>query len=152
MDALRFLKHCHRKLNHLFTRSNRINAFDQKRRIFKKIKKALLAHSRIEQGIFYPAIESREQLDRLVLESNKKHRHVQVLVRGIDALLSENKPCDPEVKILQETVSKWNEDEEQKLFPRVRELLDRDTLNALGKQFERAIGREPPHSATFSHQ
>ena len=43
MDAVRFLKLCHRKLNRLFKRSGRTDAFDRKKRIFKKLKKALEA-------------------------------------------------------------------------------------------------------------
>jgi len=141
MDAVRFLKLCHRKLNRLFKRSDRTDAFDRKKRIFKKLKKALEAHSRIEQGILYPAVENERQLKPLLLESYKQHKHVEVLVRGIDELVSENKPCDYELKILEETVSRWNEEEEEKIFPQLRELLDQHTLQTLGRQFEIATGK-----------
>ena len=141
MDALRFLKHCHRKLSRLFKRSELIETFERKKRIFQKIKKALAAHSRIEQGILYPALENQHELRSLLLESYKKHKHVEVLVRGIDELVSENKPCDSELKILEETVTRSNDEEEKKIFPRVRELLDDRTLTSLARQFETAAGK-----------
>jgi hemerythrin superfamily protein len=141
MDALLFLKHCHRKLNRLFKRSDHTQTFDRKKRIFKKIKTALAAHSRIEQGILYPALEEKQEIQTLLLEFYKKHKHVEVLVRGIDELVSENKPCDYELKILEEMVSNWNDEEEKKIFPRVRELLDEESLKILGRQFEMAAGK-----------
>jgi len=99
MNALDLLQFIHRKVRKLFDRAEYTDRFEEKKRIFFNIKRELLAHARIEEGILYPAIENHEQLKPLVRESYRKHKHVEVLLRGIGGLVSENKPCDPEFGI-----------------------------------------------------
>ena len=138
MNALDFLQYVHRKVRKLFERADRTETFEEKKRLFFKIKHELLAQARIEEGILYPAIESHDRLKPLVSESYRNHKHVEILLRGIGGLVSENKPCDPELGILKETVCRGNEDEENCIFPRVREILSDQTLEHIGRQIELA--------------
>jgi len=95
-----------------------------------------LVHSLHSRG---PAMESHEQVKHIVIESYKRHKLVDLLLRGIDGLVSENKPVDPELTILRETVCQANEQEEKTIFPQIRELLDDQTRKDIGRQFETAI-------------
>jgi hypothetical protein len=140
MNALDFLKCVHRKVKQLFERADRADRFAEKKKLFGEIKRELDACARIEQGILYPVIETHQEVEKQVLESYKKHLHIKVLLRGIEGLVSENKPCDRELTILKEIVSDGNEQEETKIFPYVRELLDDQTLEELGRQFQVATG------------
>jgi len=139
VDALDFLKDIHHKLKRLFDRAERTHRFSVKKAIFKQIKRDLAVHARIEEGILFPAIESHEQVKHIVIESYKTHKHVDLLLRGIDGLVSENKPVDPELTILRETVCQANEQEEKTIFPQIRELLDDQNRKDIGRQFEIAI-------------
>jgi hypothetical protein len=140
MDALELLKYDHEKLKELFNQAEGTEQ-SEKKEIFKQIKRDLEAHVRIEDGIFYPAIEHHEQLKDMVLESYRKHKDVKVLLREIDGLVSQNKPLEPKLKILKETVEHRNDEEERKIFLHVRELVDDETLEKLGRQFQVARNR-----------
>jgi len=140
MNALDFLLFLNRKVKSLFERADHTEAFEDKKRLFLRIKRELQAHARIEEGILYPAIESHDQLKALVRESYKKHKHVEVLLRGIGGLVSENKPCDPELGILKETVCLGTDEEEKTIFPQVRKVVGDQALERIGRQIEVATG------------
>ena len=138
MDALEFLRSIHRKLSSLFEAVENSRSFDEKKRIFRDIKRELAAHARIEEGIFFPAIEDYPNLHEQIGESFKRHTHVRVLLRGIDDLLSEDKPCDHALAILKDTVYSANEQEETEIFPQVERLLDSEALEYLARQLQAA--------------
>ena len=136
MDALELLKKDHQKAKELFEQAEETEQENDKKKIFKQIKKELETHARIEEGIFYPAIEHHEQLKDTVLESYSKHKDVKVLLHEITGLVSQNKPFEPKLKILKETVEHRDAEEERKIFSHVRELVDDETLEKLGRQFQ----------------
>jgi len=135
LNALEFLRSIHRNLSRLFEAVEKSISFDEKKQVFREIKRELAAHARIEEGIFFPAIEDYPDLAQQVRESFKRHTHVRVLLRGIDDLLSEDKPCDHALGILKDTVCSANEQEEAEIFPQAERLLDRETLDRLARQF-----------------
>src|SRR5438552_3040599 len=118
MDALELLKHDHQRLKELFDQAEGKERAEKKG-IFKQIKRELESHTRIEEGIFYPAIEHYEHLKDRVLESYKKHKDVKVLLGEIEALVSQSKPFEFKLKILQEMVEHRDEKEEREIFPQV---------------------------------
>jgi hemerythrin superfamily protein len=140
MDALELLKKDHQKAKDLFEQAEETEQENDKKRIFKQIKKELETHARIEEGIFYPAIENHEQLKELVLKSYKDHRQIKTLLREIDDLASDSKLFEPKPNALKQNVKRRNEEEESKMFPQVCELLDDETLEKIGRQFEVAKG------------
>jgi hypothetical protein len=113
----------------------------EKKGIFKQIKRELESHTRIEEGIFYPAIEHYEHLKDRVLESYRKHKEVKLLLGEIESLVSQSKPFESKLKILQEMVEHRDEEEESEIFPQVRKLMDDETLEKLARQFETARGK-----------
>ncbi|HEY7169087.1 MAG TPA: hemerythrin domain-containing protein [Candidatus Binatia bacterium] len=139
MNALEFLRSVHRKVSELFEMVERVKSFDDKKRLFREIKRELAAHARIEEGIFFPAIEGNPDVQRQLEDSYKQHTHVRVLLRGIDDLLSENKPCDHALAILKDTVRAANEREETDIFPQVERALNDEALERLARQFYAAL-------------
>ncbi len=140
MDAIELLKQDNQKAKELFEQAEETEQENDKKRIFKQIKKELETHARIEEGILYPAIENHEQLKELVLKSYKGHRQIKTLLREIDDLASDSKLFEPKLNALKQNVKRRNEEEESKMFPQVCELLDDETLEKIGRQFEVAKG------------
>ncbi len=140
MDAIELLKKDNQKAKELFDQAEETEQENDKKRIFKQIKKELETHARIEEGILYPAIENHEQLKELVLKSYKDHRQIKTLLREIDDLASDSKLFEPKLNALKQNVKRRNEEEESKMFPQVCELLDDETLEKIGRQFEVAKG------------
>ena len=69
MDALELLKEDHAKVKELFEQAESTDDQKQKRIIFDQIQTELETHTRIEEEVFYPAVQEREELKPLVLES-----------------------------------------------------------------------------------
>ena len=142
MDALELLKQDHQKVKELFEQTEGAEENKDKQNIFKQIKKELETHARIEEGIFYPAMEKLDELKDMVLESYEEHRQIKTLLREMDDLASGSEKFEPKLRVLKEHVERHAEEEEEgNMFPQVRELVDEAALEELGQQLEAAKGK-----------
>jgi hemerythrin superfamily protein len=140
MDALELLKQDHREVKELFQEAESADG-RQKNAVVDRIKKALQTHTRIEEGVFYPAMEKTEELKDIVLESYEEHKQVKNLLSEMDALVSDSEKFEPKLKVLKEKVEHHAEEEEEgKMFPKARKLFDKAALEKLGQELEAAKG------------
>lgn len=140
MNALELLKQDHEEVKELFEQAEGTDDSKEQRNIFKQIKKALESHARIEEGIFYPAMEKHAHLMDLVLESYEEHKQIKILLKEMDALVTGSEEFEPKLRVLQEIVEHHAEEEEGNMFPQVRELVDDIALEQLGRKLETAKG------------
>jgi hemerythrin superfamily protein len=139
MDALELLKEDHQKVKELFEEAEETEDEKEKRKLFDEIQTELETHARIEETIFYPAMEKREELKDMVLESIEEHKQVKTLLREMDNLKSDSEKFDPKLKVLMENVEHHAEEEEEgKMFPKVRQLFSQQDLESLGQEMEAA--------------
>jgi len=141
MDALELLKQDHEKVKELFEEVEGTEQPKEKKEIFKQIKKELETHARIEEGVFYPAMEKFEKLKDMVRESYEEHKQIKTLLREIEES-GDNEEFEAKLQDLQENVEHHAEEEEEgKMFPQVRELIDEAELEELGQELETAKGK-----------
>lgn len=140
MNALELLKQDHEEVKELFEQAEGTDDSKEQRNIFKQIKKALESHARIEEGIFYPAMEKHAHLMDLVLESYEEHKQIKILLKEMDDLVTGSEEFEPKLRVLQEIVEHHAEEEEGNMFPQVRELVDDIALEQLGRKLEAAKG------------
>ena len=139
MDALELLKEDHQKVKELFEEAEGTEDEKEKRKLFDEIQTELETHARIEETVFYPAMEKREELKDMVLESIEEHKQVKTLLREIDNLKSDSEKFEPKLKVLMENVEHHAEEEEEgKMFPKVRQLFSQQDLESLGRELEAA--------------
>ena len=139
MDALELLKEDHQKVKELFEEAEGAEDEKEKRKLFDEIQTELETHARIEETIFYPAMEKREELKDMVLESIEEHKQVKTLLREIDNLKADSEKFEPKLKVLMENVEHHAEEEEEgKMFPKVRQLFSQQDLESLGQELEAA--------------
>lgn len=139
MDALELLKEDHHKVKQLFERFEKASDPKQQKQISKEIKSELEVHARIEETIFYPAMEEHEELKDMVLESMEEHKQVKTLLREIGRLSTSSEKFKPKMKVLKDNVEHHAEEEEEgKMFPKVRKIIDRGELEQLGEDLETA--------------
>lgn len=139
MDALELLKTDHQKVKALFEKAEATEIAKQQKRIFDQIKTELETHARIEETVFYPAIEKHEELKDMVLESREEHKQIKTLLKEMDNLNSSNEKFEAKLKVLMENVEHHAEEEEEgKMFPKVRKLMSREDLEQLGEELEAA--------------
>jgi hemerythrin superfamily protein len=140
MDALELLKQDHAKVKKLFDRAESVDN-REKRRIFSQIKTELEIHAQIEENIFYPAMQKYDGLKELVAESLKEHTDMKALLQEMIAL-SDPEDFKDTLEELIDNVEHHAEDEEEgKMFPKVRELVSASELHKLGAQLQAAKGQ-----------
>ena len=137
MDALELLKEDHQKVKELFEEVEETEDQKEKTRIFSEIQRELETHARIEETVFYPAMEQHEELKDMVLESIEEHKQIKTLLKEIDNLKSDSEKFEPKLSVLMENVEHHAEDEEEgKMFPKIREICSQEDLEKLGEELE----------------
>ena len=141
MDALELLKQDHAKVKALLEKAENAEQGKERTAIFEKIKNELETHAQIEENVFYPAVQKNEELKDMVLESVEEHKQVKTLLREMDNLSKDSEKFEPKLKVLKENVEHHAEEEEEgKMFPKVRKLFSSTELQELGAELEAAKG------------
>ena len=142
MDALELLKQDHQKVKELFEKAEEAEGKEQEK-IFNQIKTELETHARIEETVFYPAVQEHEELKDMVLESLEEHKQIKTLLREMDNLTSDSEKFEPKLKVLMENVEHHAEEEEEgKMFPKLRQIMGKQKLEQLGADLEAAKGQK----------
>ena len=150
MDAITLLKQDHKTVEGLFKRFEKAGdrAFKTKREVVDKIVEELAVHASIEEQLFYPAVRKAvEETEDLVLESLEEHHIVKWVLSELDGMDPEAERFEAKVTVLMENVRHHVEEEEDDLFPKVRDAIGRKALAELGEQMAKAKETAPtrPH-------
>jgi len=147
LDAVALLKNDHRMIEDLFKKFEATRNSRPKGRIRDDLVRELSIHASIEEELLYPAADERARQKGLVLESLEEHHLVKVLLAEIDGMNPEDERFEAKVHVLMENVLHHAKEEEKELLPKVRQVLSRSELIALGEQMEQAKKRAPtrPH-------
>jgi hemerythrin superfamily protein len=143
MDALELLKTDHKTVKDLFKKVEASKNDKQQKQLFEEIKMELETHTHIEETVFYPAVAKHDELKDMVLESLEEHKQVKTLLREMDNLTEDSEKFEPKLKVLMENVEHHAEEEEEaKMFPKVRKLMDAAALDQLGEELEAAKDKQ----------
>jgi len=147
MDALQLLKEDHDRLRQFFNHFRSSKDEGEHREIFEEIKKHLQTHSHVEEMLFYPAVQEFNELEDLVDEAIEEHSKVADLLDDIDELNGEGADIRSKMAELIQNVEHHAQEEENEMFPKVRELMDSGDLESLGKEIESEKNNYSPAAA-----
>jgi iron-sulfur cluster repair protein YtfE (RIC family) len=140
MDALELLEQDHAKVKKLFEQAEDADQKEQ-RAIFTQIKTELEVHTYIEETVFYPAMQRYNELKDMVAESLEEHNKVKTLLNEMEGM-SGGEDFEDKLEELIDNVEHHAEDEEEsKMFPKIRELVRAAELEKLGAQLQAAKGQ-----------
>jgi hemerythrin superfamily protein len=142
MNALDLLIEDHQKVRQLFEQAQQIRDNDQKKELFDQIDTELAVHAEIEETIFYPALEQHDELREMVREAREEHEQVEQLLLEIEDLATEDTDFSSQLAELQETVEQHVAEEEEEVFPKVREIFDKAALEQLARELASAKGKQ----------
>ena len=142
MNVLDLLTQDHQKVRQLFEQVQQIRDNDEKKELFDQIDTELAVHAEIEETIFYPALEEHDELKDMVRESREEHEQVEQLLLEIEDLATEDTDFTSQLAQLEKTVEHHVAEEEEEMFPKVREIFDKAALERLGKELESAKGNQ----------
>ena len=133
-NALDLLRGDHREAKKFFHKFESMKDWakpEEKREVVRQVCAALLIHMQIEEDIFYPAVRREIDDDELIDEAVVEHQGAKDLIRQLGEA-TEDQMFDAKTKVLSEQIYHHIDEEENKLFPRLRMLpLD---LQALGEK------------------
>jgi uncharacterized protein (TIGR02284 family) len=139
MNILDLLKKDHDVVNDLFDKlddceKNEDNEDKANQQIlFENIKKELLIHTCLEEEIFYPLLEEHEETKDLVVEAYAEHEMVDDLLAEIQTLDVGQEEWWSKIQELKMSVQHHVNDEEQKIFPQVKEVFSEEQIEEMGR-------------------
>ena len=139
MNALELLKQDHQKVKKLLTSATETEDKSEQKRLFREIRTELETHARLEETIFYPAVQEHKELASMVFESLEEHRQVKTLLRELGRVTPGSDKFKAKLKVLNDDVEHHAEEEEEgKMFPKVRKAINSKELEELGQEMEEA--------------
>jgi hemerythrin superfamily protein len=87
-------------------------------------------------------MQKHQELKGMVREALEEHNQVSLL-KEMENLVDDSEKFDSKLQMLMEDVEHHAEEEEEgKMFPKVREIVERATLDKLGQELEAAKGKK----------
>jgi hemerythrin superfamily protein len=153
MDAIELLTADHDEVRALFERFRTAHEQDDTAamaEVAEQVMAELDVHTTIEEEIFYPAVRDAdgEDLDEEVAEAIQEHHVVEVLMNEMADLDPADEEWVAKMQVLMENVEHHASEEEDDMFPDVREAMDPERLQDLGRQMQ--ARKESARSAPLS--
>ena len=133
MKATSLLHRDHQEVQRLFGQIERSRRGSRRSELIAQLQRALETHARIEEEIFYPALETRREAQDHVREAYQEHEVVKSLLREVTARDADDPDTEAKLKVLRENVEHHVEEEEGQLFP-VAEGMGEQRLMELGDE------------------
>jgi hypothetical protein len=150
VDALELLTSQHTDVDQLISRLEA--GTGDRVALFRELADKLAAHATVEEKIFYPSV-MQDQTAELLHESVEEHLAVKRVLADMLELdpAGDKDEFDAKLSVLKEQVSHHaHEEEEQKLFPKLRKAMTADELGGIGNDvlalFEQLMAQEPRRS------
>lgn len=140
MDAITLLKEDHQKVKKILDELEKTTERGVKTReeLFGKLMAELTVHEKIEEEIFYPAVKERaetKKVEELIAESYEEHHFVDTIAAEIKTTPFDAEEWGAKFKVMKENIEHHAiEEEEGKLFPKVRRAFSKEELEDLGTQ------------------
>ncbi len=135
MDATDYLRDQHREIQSLFDQLETAARITTKRRLCRKLVDLVSVHVAIEEMILYPAAHDAAVV-RLLPGAFEEHVSEERMIAEIVEAGGTSDAAAAKLASLKERKRQHAEEEERKLFPRMRELLTPDQLALLGERLE----------------
>jgi hemerythrin superfamily protein len=147
MDALTLLTEQHKEVDELIAELEGSRKSRKKEERFKELADKLAAHATMEEQLFYPAVKAK-QTKEILLESTEEHLAIKRVLADMLRLDVNEDQFEAKLAVMKHQIEHHaHEEEEKMLFPKVRKLMSKDELEALGGEmtalFEKLLEDEP---------
>ena|SRR5690349_1671349 len=144
-DVLEILEAQHKEVDELFEQLEKREG--NRRALFGELADKLAAHATVEEQIFYPFVMTKDTEDMLH-ESVEEHLAIKRVLADLVTMELDDDQFFAKLSVLEEHVSHHaHEEEEGKLFPKVRQLFSYDQRAGIGNElialFEELLPTHP---------
>ncbi len=153
-NALELLSEQHAEVEDLIEQIEDTDDASEKSVLFEALADRISAHATVEEKLFYPAV-MHETLHEQLVEATEEHLSIKRVLADMMELDPQDEHFDAKLIVLRDQIMHHAHDEEEdKLFPQVRELFDEDELAALGNEmlamYERLLEKGEPRRSVPS--
>ena len=140
MNAFTLLKTDHEKVAGILasieeTTERAVKGRDE---LFGRLKEELDLHAKIEEEIFYPALEEAEETREVTLEAYEEHQLVKQLLTELEAEPKDTEEWTAKFTVLKENIEHHVEEEEGEMFKKARTVLNEEEIETLGNRLQEA--------------
>lgn len=132
-DAIEILEQQHREVEDLFAQFEEAQDDEERETLFLELADALAIHATIEERHFYPAVKD-QQTEEQLKEAHEEHKKVKRQIAELLGMGADDDEFVEKVAALRQCVDHHVGEEEGELFPKCRELLDEEELEAIGQE------------------
>ncbi|HEV8309843.1 MAG TPA: hemerythrin domain-containing protein [Methylomirabilota bacterium] len=138
MNATRVLRRDHEAMRELFFRLQALSGAEQRLEALREVASDLVIHARIEDDLFYSALETAAgaEADRLVDAARGQHERVEDLIERLIVMDGRGEEFDRGVAELQRNVEDHVRDEEARIFALAERTLGPARLEEIGRAIE----------------
>ena len=131
-EATALLRADHKKVSELFDQYEKTRSVTKKMDLVTKICTELGVHAKVEEEIFYPAVQAALKDHELVPEATVEHATLKDLIAQVKGVTPEGDLFDAKIKVMSEYVKHHVKEEQTEMFPKAKKTkLD---MMALGAQ------------------
>lgn len=148
MDAITILRNDHREVEKLFKQVLKAGDDTGLQELGSEIIKELSVHAAIEEQVFYPAVlQALPRQQRALVKSLEAHHAAKTMLAEIDRLAATSDRYRAKLEVLIDSVRQHIAEEEEDLFPRVRDALRPKDLQEIGELLDQAkkVAPTKPH-------
>jgi hemerythrin superfamily protein len=120
-SATQLLRQDHKKVEGLFKKFEQAKGGKAKKRIAENAMSELEVHTKIEEEIFYPAVEKALQDHEMVEEARHEHQAAKNLIGQLKKMNEEDEPLEETFSELTENIEHHVEEEQNEMFPKVED-------------------------------
>lgn len=136
MDAIMYLRQEHSRVRKAFAAIAKASTEKTKKTKFEALCENLIRHETMEEKAWYPVLRQHQELREIIRHLVSEEKSAAATIKKFKKV-----PFGPIWKLrftkFHHDVDHHAKEEEQELFPRVRELLTKAELNALGTKMRR---------------
>jgi iron-sulfur cluster repair protein YtfE (RIC family) len=139
LNALDLIRDDHQRLKDMFKRVMGTEDVAARASLLDQIRAELVAHERMEEDIFYPALRAASEKARdIVLEGYEEHHVIDVILDEMFTVPEEAEQWPAKLKVLHENLEHHMEEEESEMFKRARKSMSAGMLEELGRKMRQA--------------
>lgn len=102
--------------------------------LFSRLREEIIHHVNMEEAVFYPNLLRLPALEKIVREAWEEHNLIMQLIQEMDNLPEGSEKWMAKLDVLGKILLMHIEEEEEKLFPKIRSLASTEFLCDVGEQ------------------
>jgi iron-sulfur cluster repair protein YtfE (RIC family) len=107
--------------------------------MLQRIRAELIAHERMEEDIFYPALRaSSDKAKDIVLDGYEEHHVIDMILDEMFEVPEHTDQWQAKLKVLHENLEHHIEEEEGEMFSRAKKSLGTEALENLGQRMQQS--------------